>query len=60
LGSNIRFLPSIVADKNATINILDGRTEVKQYLPAPVERGYNNIKKLYRNEGREGMGGELG
>ena len=29
-------------------------------LPPPVERGYNNIKKLYRNEGREGMGGELG
>ena len=40
LWSNIRFLPSIVADKNATKNILgrtegqtDRRTEVKQYLP---------------------------
>ena len=41
LVSNIRFLPSIVAEKNLTKNILDGwkdgrtarRTEVKQYTP---------------------------
>jgi hypothetical protein len=33
LWPNIRFLPSIVAEKNATKNILDGRTEVKQYTP---------------------------
>ena len=33
---NIRFLPPIVAEKNATKNILgrtEGRTEVKQYTP---------------------------
>jgi hypothetical protein len=36
--------PSIVAEKNATKNILgwtEGRTEVKQHTPTPVERGYN-------------------
>jgi hypothetical protein len=58
LWPNIRFLPSIVAEKNATENILDGRkdgrtdrrTEVKQYTPSPSgERGYNNhgIQKHY-------------
>jgi hypothetical protein len=31
LWPNIRFLPSTVTEKNATKNILDGRTEVKQY-----------------------------
>jgi hypothetical protein len=44
LGPNIRFLPLIVAEKNATKNILDGRnngrtdrwTEVKQYTPLPL------------------------
>ena len=30
---NIRFLPSIVAEKKATKNIL-GQTEVKQYTPS--------------------------
>ena len=36
---------TVVAEKNATINILDGRndgrTEVKQYTQTPKERGYN-------------------
>ena len=47
LVTNIRFLPSTVTEKNATKNILDGRTtdrrtEVKQYTPSPFgERGYN-------------------
>ena len=41
LVTNIRFLPSTVTEKNATKNILDGRTEVKQYTPSPFwERGY--------------------
>jgi hypothetical protein len=31
LWPNIRFLPSTVTEKNAKKNILDGRTEVKQY-----------------------------
>ena len=45
LPTNIRFLPSIVAEKNVTKNILgrtegqtdgrtEGRTEVKQYTPS--------------------------
>ena len=37
LWPNIRFLPSIVAQQNATKNILGptkGRTEVKQYSPS--------------------------
>jgi hypothetical protein len=42
LWPNIRFLPSTVTEKNATKNILDGRTEVKQYTPLG-ERGYNKI-----------------
>jgi len=45
LWPNIRFLPSIVDEKNAMKNILgrtEGRTEVKQYTPPPVERGYKN------------------
>ena len=43
LWPNIRFLPSTVTEKNAPKNILDGRTEVKQYTPSPFgERGYNN------------------
>jgi hypothetical protein len=37
---NIRFMPSIVAEKNATKNILEGRTdrqtEAKQYTPLPL------------------------
>ena len=36
LWPNIRFLPSVVAEKNATKNILDRRTEVKQYNPLPL------------------------
>ena len=36
LWRNIRFLPLIFAEKNATKNILDGRTEVKQYTPLPL------------------------
>ena len=45
LWPHIRFLPSIVAEKNAMKNILDGRkdrrTEVKQYTPSPSgEQGY--------------------
>ena len=46
---NIRFLPSIVAEKNATKNILgwtEGRTEVKQYTPSPPMRGYKNYLLL--------------
>ena len=46
LWPNIRFLPSIVSEKNATKNILDGRTEVKQYTPPPVERGYNYLNSI--------------
>jgi hypothetical protein len=46
LWPNIRFLPSIVAEKNATKNILDGRkdrrTEVKQYTPL----GIKNFKTM--------------
>ena len=50
---NIRFLPSIVAEKNATKNILgrtegqtDGRTDRgKTVYPPPVERGYNKAKR---------------
>ena len=58
LWPNIRFLPSIVAEKNVTKYILgqmEGRTEVKQhtpfrwsggiikqYIPPLVERGYKN------------------
>ena len=36
LWPNIRFLPSTVTEKNVTKNILDGRTEVKQYTPLPL------------------------
>jgi hypothetical protein len=48
LWPHIRFLPSIVAEKNAMKNILDGRkdrrTEVKQYTPSPSgEQGYNYV-----------------
>jgi hypothetical protein len=32
----MRFLPLIVAEKNATKNILDERKEVKQYTPIPL------------------------
>ena len=43
LWPNIRFLPSTVTEKNATKNILEGRTEVKPYTPSPFgERGYKN------------------
>jgi hypothetical protein len=35
------FCHLIIAEKNATKNILDGRPEVKQYTLPPVERGYN-------------------
>ena len=46
-----KTLPTIVTEKNATKNILDGRkdgrTEVKQYIPSPfVERGHNYIKNI--------------
>jgi hypothetical protein len=52
---NIRFLPSIVAEKNATKNILDGRTEVKQYTPLPSgEWGYNNCNLLIKGQSGEG------
>ena len=44
LWPNIRFLPSIVAEKNATKNILDGRTDRgKTVYPPPVDRGYNYL-----------------
>jgi hypothetical protein len=36
LWPNIRFLQSTVTEKNATKNILDGRTEVKQHTPFPL------------------------
>ena len=50
LWPKIRFLPSIVTEKNATKNILDGRkdgrtdrqTEVKQYTTLPL-RGAGGI-----------------
>jgi hypothetical protein len=53
LRPNIRFLSSTATEKNATKNILDGRTdrrtEVKQYTPSPFgERGYNKNKQLIR------------
>ena len=35
LWPNIRFQPSTVTEKNVKKNILDGRTEVKQYTPPP-------------------------
>ena len=41
LWPNIRFLPSTVTEKNVTKNILDRRTEVKQYTPL---RGAGGIK----------------
>ena len=42
------FCHQQLLEKNATKNILDGRTEVKQYTPSPFgERGYNYFKKLY-------------
>jgi hypothetical protein len=31
-----KFLPSTVTEKNATKNILDEQTEVKQYTPLPL------------------------
>jgi hypothetical protein len=47
---NIRFLPSTVTEKNATKNILDGRTDVKQYTPLPLcGAGYNNTNMSYYN-----------
>ena len=49
LWPNIRFLPSIVAEKNATKYILDGRTDrgkTAGSIPPPVERGYTN--KYYK------------
>jgi hypothetical protein len=36
LWPNIRFLPSTVTEKNVTKNILERRTEVKQYTPLPL------------------------
>jgi hypothetical protein len=44
LWPNIRFLPSTVTEKNVTKNILDGRTEVKQYTPLPL--GSGSITKI--------------
>ena len=58
LVTNIRFLPSIVAEKNVTTNILDGRkdgrtegrTEVKQYTFLPSgEQGYKKKRKKKRD-----------
>jgi hypothetical protein len=43
MGPNIRFLPSIVTEKNVTKNILDGRTDRGKtvYPPSPFgEWGY--------------------
>jgi hypothetical protein len=43
LVTKYRFLPSIVAEKNAMKNILDGRTDRgKTVYPPPVER-HNNL-----------------
>jgi hypothetical protein len=43
LWPNIRFLPSIVAEKNVLVGQTDGRTDRgKTVYPSPVERGYNN------------------
>jgi hypothetical protein len=46
---NIRFLPSTVTKKNVTKNILDRRTEVKQYTPSPF--GEWGIKKVKIQKG---------
>jgi hypothetical protein len=46
LWPNIRFLPSIVAEKNATKNIL-GRTEVKQYTPPPPPGSGSIINRIW-------------
>jgi hypothetical protein len=43
------FLPLTVTEKNATKNILDGRTEVKQYTPLPL-RGAG-VYKFRKNAG---------
>ena len=42
LWPNIRFLPSTVTEKNGTKNILDGRTDIKQYTPLPLWGAGNN------------------
>ena len=49
LWPNIRFLSSTVTEKNATKNILDGRTEVKQYTPPPSSGSEGIIRRFYRN-----------
>ena len=47
---NIRFLPSTVTEKNAMNNILDGRTEVKQYIPPPPSGSAGIIKWKYLSQ----------
>jgi hypothetical protein len=42
LWPNIRFLPSTVTEENATKNILDERTDGKQYIPLPLRKIYEN------------------
>ena len=51
LWPNTRFLPSIVAEKNI-LGWTEGRTEVKQYTPSPVEQGYNKplIAKIFKQQ----------
>ena len=47
LWPNIRFLPSIVAEKNATKNILDGRTDRgKTVYPPPPSGSGGIIRKI--------------
>ena len=43
LWPNIRFLPSIVAEKNATKNILDGRTDRGKTVYPPPPSGSGGI-----------------
>jgi hypothetical protein len=59
LWLNIRFLPSIVAEKNATKNIWDGQTEVKQYTLSPVEWGITNDRQGWETESNTMTGARL-
>ena len=42
-------MQQVQKQKNAMKNILNGRAEVKQYTPPPVERGYNQCPILNTN-----------
>jgi hypothetical protein len=58
LGPNIRFLPLIVAEKNAMKNILDGRrTDRGKTVYPPPPPGSRGIIKVDNNVLSEEMGG---